>query len=114
MAQVVQFKQYEMGGPPIVGTLHSVFRHNFLGALAMGLVLGLFGFKSARWWIGCILGALTHVGLDMIVHADVAPVAPWSMANPFFMDGAYGVVSIALMFCLAIWVLDLIDQRRKI
>jgi hypothetical protein len=33
--------------------------------------------------MGGVLGAYSHVGLDSIMHADMAPLAPWTQANPW-------------------------------
>lgn len=108
---VIMEEKHQMGGPA-VGALHAVFTHNFTGALATALVLGLLGFKSARWWLGCVLGTLTHVGLDMFVHHDVQPFMPWIAGNPFYMDGAHGALSIVLTLGLAWWFLECWDRRR--
>ena len=39
------------------------------------------------WWVGllaagALLGAWSHVGLDAVMHFDVAPLAPWRPGNP--------------------------------
>ncbi len=111
--QVLAQGRHDVSGSWSVGTLHSVFTHNFTGAVGLGLVLGLLRFKSAKWWLGCVLGTLTHVGLDMFVHSDVQPFMPWMAGNPFYMDGAHAVMSIALCFGLAFLVLDFMDSRKS-
>jgi membrane-bound metal-dependent hydrolase YbcI (DUF457 family) len=64
--------------------------------------------------MGGLLGAVTHVLLDMVVHSDVAPFCPWSQSNPFYVDGAHGVLSIALTIGLVVWVLDRWDARNAL
>jgi membrane-bound metal-dependent hydrolase YbcI (DUF457 family) len=80
--------------------------------VALGQCGGLLGFKSARWWLDGLLGAVAHVLMDMVVHSDVAPFGPWSQSNPFYIDGAHGVLSIPLTIGLAWWVLDWWDARK--
>lgn len=102
----------DLGGPSTTGALHDTLTHNFAGALLLGLALGLLGFKSSRWWLGCVLGTLTHVGLDMFVHSDVHPFAPWSSLNPFYFDGAHGLLSVALSVGVAFWILECSDRLK--
>lgn len=104
----------DMGGPPLIGTLHSGLEHTLVGAVVLGLCVGVLGFKSARWWLGGLLGAVTHVLLDMVVHSDVAPFGPWIQSNPFYIDGAHGVLSIVLLIGLVVWVLELSDARKAL
>lgn len=103
----------DMGGPATKGILHSGLEHTLAGAVVLGLCVGLLGFKSARWWLGGLLGAVTHVLLEVVVHSGVAPFGPWSQSNPFYVDGAHGILSIVLLFGLAWWVLELWDARRS-
>lgn len=46
---------------------------------------------------GALTGTLSHVALDSFMHADIAPLMPWSRAN-----GLLGEVSIAALhtFCV--------------
>jgi membrane-bound metal-dependent hydrolase YbcI (DUF457 family) len=113
LLQVYQEKIQELGGPKMIGTLHDVLTHNFAGALAVGITLGVLRFKSSQWWLGCILGSLTHVSLDMFVHTDVQPFSPWSTANPFYFGSAHEILSIILVIGLAVWLLELWDSRKK-
>lgn len=105
-------KVQELGGPEVTGTMHSVPGHTFASALILGIFLGVFGFKSTACWLGCILGTLTHVSLDMFVHADMQPFMPWFTGNPFYFDGAYDIFSIGLMVGLVFLILDAIDQLK--
>ena len=102
----------EMGGPEVTGTPHDVFGHTFLSALVIGVVLSLFKFKNKAWWLGCVLGAVTHVGLDMFVHSDVQPFAPLTSWNPFYFEPAHAIFSVGLTVGLALLVLDYLDQRK--
>jgi hypothetical protein len=88
--------------PSIIGLNH--------GALV--LMLGMLGFSSSRWWLGCILGAMTHVGLDMFVHHDVQPFMPWIAGNPFYIEGAHAALSVVLTLGLAWWFLECWDRHR--
>ncbi len=113
--QVYADKVREFGAPESAypfHTLHDNFSHHFGGALLLGLALGLLGFKSSRWWLGCVLGTLTHVGLDMFVHHDLQPFAPWYLGSPFYIDGAHSVLSAVLAIGVAIWLLESWDARR--
>jgi len=47
--------------------------------------------------LGAAAGALSHVALDSIMHADIRPLAPFSQANP-----TYGMVSIDLLQVICI------------
>jgi membrane-bound metal-dependent hydrolase YbcI (DUF457 family) len=85
-----------------------------VGAVVLGLCVGVLGFKSARWWLGALLGAVNYVLLDMVVHSDVAPLGPWSQSNPFYVDSAHGVLSIVLLIGLVVWVLDWWDARNAL
>jgi hypothetical protein len=38
---------------------------------------------------GALVGGLSHVLLDAVVHSDVRPFAPWSAANPFLVRGSF-------------------------
>ena len=113
LLNVIMEEKHQMGGPA-VGDLHAVFSHNFAGALVRGLALGLLGFKSSRWWLGCILGVLTHVALDMFVHTDVQPFMPWIAGNPFYFEGAHAALSVALSVGLAFWALHSRDRHRMV
>ncbi len=114
--QIYADRVREWGGPfseyPF-HALHDTASHRFGGALLLGLALGLLGFKSLRWWLGCLLGALTHVGLDMFVHHDMQPFAPWYLGNPFYFDGAHALLSLVLTGGVAWWLLELLDRHRQ-
>jgi len=83
------------------GDLHG-YSHTYLGAVfialfcagtgkyAVELVLRVIDgplIKTAAvpWWVAMLsafIGSFSHVALDSIMHADVTPFAPFSMASP--------------------------------
>jgi len=97
------------------GALHG-FSHTYLGATPIALVAALsgkyageFGLRVLRMAEYCpirwraavasaLIGAYSHVAIDGIMHADMAPLAP-------FADGRllYGIVSVEILhiLCLA-------------
>jgi len=109
------------GEPP----LHR-FAHSFVGALAVALatvvlvlaatrlagVLGLpeswrgSGLTAKRVAIGALLGTVSHVVLDSVMHADIRPLAPWSDANPFLrvvtLDVLHGACVVAGLVGIAL------------
>ncbi len=103
---------HEMGGPAVAGSLHSESPHTFLGALVLGILLALIHPRTRAWWLGSILGTLSHVALDMFVHADVAPFAPLTQWNPFYFESAHAILSVVLTVGLAWFVVECWDRRR--
>lgn len=112
LLSVVEMKTHEYGGPDPVGTLHSGGEHTLAGAILVGVVLATLRIRHLGWWLGCLLGTVTHVALDMLVHTDVLPFGPWLQSNPFYISGAHEVLSAVLAVGVAIWVLESLDQRR--
>ncbi|MBI2898419.1 MAG: hypothetical protein HYY06_33015 [Deltaproteobacteria bacterium] len=45
--------------------------------------------STAGAWIGALLGGLTHLVLDAVIHGDLQPLAPWSVANPLLVEGSF-------------------------
>lgn len=81
---------------------HGAGTHSFLSVLIFGMIIGLFGFRSRSWMYGAILGGISHVLLDMVVHADMEPFYPLT-GNPGYL-GWMDVVSLALIpFC--VWLI---------
>jgi hypothetical protein len=104
-------------------TLHAAL-HTFLGAFLLSLLLlvparyvatwtkqavrlRLGGWHGPKWlldelgpvtWMGAftgaILGGISHVVFDAMVHMDVHPLAPWSSENPLFVPGSFVAVHI--------------------
>jgi membrane-bound metal-dependent hydrolase YbcI (DUF457 family) len=48
--------------------------------------------------LGAVVGTLSHIVLDSIMHRDITPLSPFSQANPMFR-----VVSLSTLhwFCIA-------------
>ncbi|MBU2952312.1 metal-dependent hydrolase [Marinobacter sp. F3R08] len=63
--------------------VHGPMTHSMLAALVLASILALLGFRSRKWVIGAYVGGVTHVLLDMLVHAEMQPLYPihW---NPFY------------------------------
>ena len=92
------------------GTLHG-FTHTYLGAVLIAMIAALTGkhvseFVLSRafpgqphgitWWIvllSAFIGSFSHVLLDSLMHADMAPFAPFSGANALL-----GLVSHAALY----------------
>lgn len=48
--------------------------------------------RPVRWSgavVAAAFGAISHVLLDAVVHADVRPFAPWTDANPLHVPGSF-------------------------
>lgn len=56
---------------------------------------------------GALVGALSHVGLDAIIHADVVPLWPWVPGNPLLVPGSFVATHVACVVAgvlgLALW-----------
>ncbi len=69
--QIYTDKVREFGAPQSAypfHALHNNFSQHFGGALLLGLALGLLGFKSPRWWLGCMLGTHDTCCLRRLEH----------------------------------------------
>ncbi len=82
--------------------------HSFVGAVVLAPVAALIG-RAAGWAIGprislavalgsALIGTTSHVVLDAVMHGDMHPFWPFSVANPLL-----GLVSVRdlHLFCLA-------------
>lgn len=76
--------------------------HSFLGAMFLSAVVAIVGAGSKKWVYGALLGGLTHILLDMLVHADMQPMWPFK-DNQFYM-GWMEPLSWALL-PLTIWLI---------
>lgn len=107
------------GGFPV----HAFF-HSYIGATLAGIaavfavrlarsiarrwelsnLFGWFDETNASLVAGALIGAWSHVVLDSVMHADIAPFAPFSAAN-----GLYRIVPVDVLhgFCAASAVLAL-------
>ena len=100
------------GSYPIHGPLHT---------LPGGLLMALAAIAPGRWgasrlyaairrrWPGAplgdvswkaaigggLIGGVSHVLLDALIHDDVKPFAPWSAGNPLFVSGSFVWVHVA-------------------
>lgn len=54
---------------------------------------------------GALLGAITHVLLDGVIHPDMSPFAPWIRRNPLLIDGSFIWMHVA---CLTVGALSLL------
>lgn len=41
---------------------------------------------------GALLGGLTHLLLDAVIHGDLQPFAPWTAANPLLVEGSFAAM----------------------
>ena len=82
------------------GHLHG-FTHTYIGATLIGAfsaltgkyaaefglrIIGAAKFLPIGWFVtilSAFIGAYSHVLLDSLMHSDLQPFAPFSMANPF-------------------------------
>ena len=90
-AQIVMDIEPGMGMISGAATLHG-YSHTLPGALVIALVclpfkrLAEWGFGVAISWrsalAGGLLGSLSHVLLDALVHSDIRPLWPFSETNP--------------------------------
>lgn len=96
------------------GHLHG-FTHTYIGASLLAVVSVLSGKHLAEWWlkrmrlaqflpigwgVACVsaaIGTYSHVALDSIMHSDIEPFAPISLAN-----GLLGVISIEALHWVCI------------
>ena len=70
--------------------------HTLAGATVIGLMVALF-----RWRLwGALIGAWSHVFIDMFCHHDVEPLAPWFPGNPF--AGHISIQTVDLLLLLPI------------
>lgn len=42
--------------------------------------------------IGAAFGALSHIALDAMMHADMQPFAPFAPGNPLLIDGSFAAI----------------------
>lgn len=73
---------YALFGIP--GIAHGT-EHSFAGAAWLSGIVAVCGFRSRKWVLGALLGGITHVLLDMLVHAELEPLFPLK-GNLFYMD----------------------------
>ena len=82
---------------PILGRWNRELTHHGAARLVSPPDIGRVGAAT-----GAFVGTWSHVALDSIMHADVAPLSPWSAANAFL--GAVSIGTLHLL-CVAAGVL---------
>lgn len=88
--------------------LHGPATHSFLGSLGIALMVSIFGLRSLPWVLGALLGAVSHIILDMLVHSEMQPLSPWRTDNLFYIDGMV-IVSAVLVVPTAWFILQLVS-----
>ena len=73
--------------------------------------------RRSAVWAGALVGTLSHVVLDALMHADMRPLAPFSNANPLLWlvdhDDVYRYCALAGALGAAVWLAQLWRQRDK-
>lgn len=109
------------------GALHGPESHSFLAALAISSVVGVLGMlwyvireihhpglhqASAvlSWYAGAFLGGISHILLDMLVHSEMQPLAPWADSNPLYCN-ALVPLSAVLVVPTTWFILQLVSGR---
>jgi membrane-bound metal-dependent hydrolase YbcI (DUF457 family) len=115
------------------GHLHG-FTHTYVGATLIGLACAVTGkyaaefglrligcpqFLPVRWPVAIVsafIGSYSHVLIDSLMHADMAPLAPFSDVNPLLhgvpVDTLHqicvysGIVGAGLYFAVARWLVS--------
>lgn len=94
------------------GGLHEGPDHMLIGALVICLLVALPRIRSPGWLLGCVIGAVSHILLDALVHSDVAPFWPLLNGNPFYLDLMAPLSAVLTIGC-AVWLLQLIDAVKR-
>lgn len=63
---------------------------------------------------GALLAATSHVGLDALFHADVAPLGPWSDTNPLYLAIPRGATELGCVACAVLAMLVFFRQLGKV
>ena len=109
------------------GPLHGPESHSFLASLAISSIVGVVGMlwyvlQEIRypgtcptsailgWYTGAFLGGTSHILLDMLVHSEMQPLAPWVDSNPFYCD-AMVPLSAVLVVPTAWFILQLVSDK---
>ena len=109
------------------GPLHGPESHSFLAALAISSIVSVLGMlwyvlqeirypgiypTSAMlgWYAGAFLGGISHILLDMLVHSEMQPLAPWIGSNPFYCN-AMMPLSAVLVVPTAWFILQLVSGK---
>lgn len=99
-------------GPPLLARWNRELAAARLGWLATAEPL-----TAGSVAAGALLGTLSHVVLDSFMHADMAPLAPWSRANGLFaaisIDALYAGCAAAGAAGLLAWLAARWRARRR-
>jgi membrane-bound metal-dependent hydrolase YbcI (DUF457 family) len=76
--------------------------HTFWGAFLLATIVSIF-YWSRAWWLGAFIGGISHIALDMFVHADMSPFEPLVQGNPFYL-GLMEPMSLVLL-ALCAWLI---------
>jgi membrane-bound metal-dependent hydrolase YbcI (DUF457 family) len=90
--------------------LHAPTTHSLLAALVLANIVAVCGFRSRKWVIGAFYGGITHVVLDMLVHAEMQPLYPihW---NPFYV-GFMEPLSLVLLPFMVWFIFQTVSYSR--
>lgn len=98
--------------PPIARWWNRHMQAHRLQWLGMPLPL-----VSKAVWLGAVIGTLSHVLLDALMHTDLTPFAPFSSANPVLgwvsMDHVYQGCALVGAVGAVVWLLQLWLGRKK-
>jgi membrane-bound metal-dependent hydrolase YbcI (DUF457 family) len=73
--------------------------HAMWYALLLSLLVGIFKPGTRAWWLGAIIGGVSHILLDMLVHVDMEPFAPLIKGNLFCLDLMQPLSLVLLVLC---------------
>lgn len=90
--------------------LHGPATHSLLGSLGIAFLVAIWGCASLRWVLGALIGAVSHILLDMLVHSEMQPLDPWIAGNPFYLD-AMVPLSALLVVPTAWFILQSVSDR---
>lgn len=83
---------------PAHGTSHTLWGAIFLAFIGTVLL-------NWKWWKGALVGAISHVLLDAVVHEDVRPFWPFIKENPLYINNSLEVVTYLCLCVILIHVL---------
>ncbi len=100
--------------------------HTFPGATVVGVLTGLLvgGVGHLRrnrrpeWrlspaLLGGVLGGLSHVVLDGVMHPDIGPLLPLTASNPLFHLIGIGTLHAVCVLCGALGLPRLVFRRQR-
>lgn len=117
-----------------MGEFHSPDTHSFIAAAAIAGMVSSIGVLYMLWvaatqarttlaagqpwpWVlGALLGGVTHILLDSMVHSEMLPIHPIP-GNPFYwgdMDMISGILAFSLFWLTCQYVSYMGDQAQKI